>query len=345
MSRRALLTVAMVGWVGLGASRGDAAKPWVVYDGFDGPGDGKHVVLVSGDEEYRSEESLPQLGKLLAKHHGFKCTVLFPIDPKTGKIDPNTLDNIPGLQHLSSADLMVIFTRFRKLPDGQMKHIDAYLHDGRPVLGMRTATHAFKFPADSKWAHYSNGYNGPKKAWQGGFGRLVLGEKWITHHGNHGQEATRGIIPNGVEDHPMTNGIDDGDIFGLTDVYGVRLPLPGDSRVLVRGQVVNGMSPDDPPVEGKKNDPMMPVSWTKSYQLPGGSEGRAFTTTMGASVDLKWEGTRRMLVNAVYDLLEMEVPKKATVSLVGDYQPSMYGFGDFKKGLKPSHYAMSAPKN
>ena len=60
-----------------------AGDPWVVYDGGDGPGKGKHVVLVCGDEEYRSEEALPQLGKILATRHGFKCTVLFAIDPRT----------------------------------------------------------------------------------------------------------------------------------------------------------------------------------------------------------------------------------------------------------------------
>src|SRR5262245_65661752 len=96
---------------------------FVVYDGFDGPGKGKHVVLVSGDEEYRSEESLPQLGKILAKRHGFKCTVLFAIDPKDGTINPDIKDNIPGLESLGSADLMVLFTRMRDLPDEQMKHI------------------------------------------------------------------------------------------------------------------------------------------------------------------------------------------------------------------------------
>ena len=59
----------------LSASRGHAEDLWNVYDGFDGPGKGKEIVLVSGDEEYRSEEALSQLGKVLAKHHGFKCTV------------------------------------------------------------------------------------------------------------------------------------------------------------------------------------------------------------------------------------------------------------------------------
>src|SRR5438128_5937052 len=93
------------------ATLAGAQEPlWVVYDGFDGPGKGKHIVLVSGDEEYRSEEALPQLGKILAKHHGFKCTVLFAIDPTDGTINPNRTDNIPGLEALQTADLMVIFT-------------------------------------------------------------------------------------------------------------------------------------------------------------------------------------------------------------------------------------------
>src|SRR5436190_2194402 len=116
---------------------------WLVIAGGDGPGKGKHVVLVSGDEEYRSEEMLPQMAKILAKRHGFKCTVLFAIDPKDGTINPNQSDNIPGLEALDSADLMVIFTRFRKLPDGQMKHIADYVESGKPVVGLRTATHAF----------------------------------------------------------------------------------------------------------------------------------------------------------------------------------------------------------
>src|SRR5215475_6141628 len=76
---------------------------WVTYQGDSGPGKGKHIVLVSGDEEYRSEESLPQLGKILAKHHGFTCTVLFAIDPTDGTINPN-VSNIPGLEALDKAD-------------------------------------------------------------------------------------------------------------------------------------------------------------------------------------------------------------------------------------------------
>src|SRR5262249_32086817 len=155
---------------------------------------GKHIVLISGDEEYRSEEALPQLGKILAKHHGFKCTVLFAIDPKTGEISPNTTNNIPGLDQLKTADLMLIATRFRNLPEEQMQHVVDYLETGKPVIGLRTATHAFA-GMKGKFAKYNNGSG--DKTYQGGFGRQILGEMWISHHGGHGSQSTRGIIAKG----------------------------------------------------------------------------------------------------------------------------------------------------
>src|SRR3954462_11775908 len=117
-----------------------AADPWVVYEGGDGPGKGKHLVLIAGDDEYHSEEAMPQLGKVLAKHHGFDVTVLFAINKDDGTIDPSTKDNIPGLEALKKADLMVMFLRFRNLPDGQMKFIADYVESAKPVIGIRTST-------------------------------------------------------------------------------------------------------------------------------------------------------------------------------------------------------------
>src|SRR5262245_12552416 len=163
----------------------------VVYEGSEGPGAGKHIVLVSGDEEYRSEEALPQLGKILALRHGFKCTVLFAIDPADGTIHPN-VSNIPGLEALATADLMVIFTRFRDLPDKQMKHIVDFVDAGKPIVGIRTATHAFNIKSDKTYSKYS--YNSNDSSYEQGFGRQVLGETWISHHGKHGSQSTRGII-------------------------------------------------------------------------------------------------------------------------------------------------------
>ena len=310
----------------------------------------KKIVLVSGDEEYRSEEALPQLAKILATHHGFDCTVLFAQDPtEPGLINPNYLNNIPGLEALREADLMVIFTRFRELPDAQMQQIDAYLKRGKPVLGIRTATHAFNvLDSTSAWIHYSNYYQGEEKPeWKDGFGRLVLGERWFSHHGHHKHQSTRGLIAEDASDHPITNGIESGDIWGSTDVYGVRLPLPGDSKPIILGQVIDragefdeddvfyGLRESDHQVAtdnpaSKKdydpNDPMMPIAWTKSYKLPGGVEGKSFTSTIGSSSDLLNSGVRRLLVNACFWLVGEEAPSEANVDLVDAYRPSAYGF-------------------
>ncbi|MFM8414836.1 MAG: ThuA domain-containing protein [Planctomycetota bacterium] len=317
------------------SSLAGGADPWLTVAGGEGPGRGIKVVLVSGDEEYRSEEALTQLAKILARHHGFDCTVLYAIDPKTGEIDPNEQQNIPGLAALRDADLMVIATRFRNLADDQMKEIDDYLRAGKPVVGMRTATHAFNVPPDRLFTRYSWNHKG--EAFLEGFGRQVLGETWINHHGHHGKESTRGVIAPGAAGHPIVRGIADGDIWGPTDVYGVRLPLPGDSKPLVLGQVLSGMTPDAKPVEGMKNDPMMPVAWTKTYAIDGGPSGCVFTTTVGAATDLVAEGTRRLLVNGCYWAagLEDKIPEKSCVDLVGTFEPTPFGFNGARKGLKP----------
>jgi hypothetical protein len=304
-----------------------AAAP-VTIEGGKGPGNGKHIVLVSGDEEYRSEEALPQLARILARHHGFRCTLLFAIDPADGTINPNIRDNIPGLEALETADLMVLFTRFRDLPDDQMRHILKYLESGKPIVAMRTATHAFDFKTNKTYAKYT--WN--SKDWDGGFGRQVLGETWIKHHGQHGKQSTRGIIVKGQEQHPILRGIRDGGIWGPTDVYAVRLPLPGDSTPLVLGQVLAGMQPEDPPAEGPQNDPMMPVAWVKTY-----NGARVFATTMGSSQDLANEGFRRLMVNACFWALGMEkqIKPDLDVNIVGSFEPSPFKFGGFRKGVKP----------
>lgn len=311
------------------------------YSGEQGPGYGKKIVLVSGDEEYRSEESLPQLGKMLAKYHGFDCTVLFAQDPELpGVVNPNYLENIPGLEALRDADLMIIATRFRNLPDEQMLEIENYLKSGRPVIGLRTATHGFKIPEDSKWAHWSFNYKGDKTKWHGGFGKFILGTTWVSHHGWHKKESTRGIV---VAGNPLGNGIGEGDIWSASDVYGTTYPLPGDSEVAVFGQVLSGMNHDDEPIGkapyeyapkyGKndpdfdKNSPMMPIAWTKSYQIEGGEKGKVFTATLGASLDLKENGIRTLLGNAAYWCVGLPIPEEgAKMEIVGEFKPKMFIF-------------------
>lgn len=331
--RRAWL-LSLLGWTVLSAGLAQADQEWVVYEGKEGPGKGKHIVLVSGDDEYRSEETLPQLGKMLATHHGFKCTVLFPVDPATGEIKPDYQKNIPGLEALDTADLMILCTRFRNLPDAQMKHFVDYVESGKPVVALRTSTHAFNLDDQSGYQDYS--WNKP----DGGFGRRVLGETWVAHHGVHGKESTRGIAAPGEENHPIVRGIKAGEIWGPTDVYTVKLPLPGDSKPIVLGQVLVGMKADDAPLEGAKNDPMMPVAWTKSYTGKSGKASRIFTTTMGAATDFENTGVRRMLVNAAYWALGMEdqITDRLNIDLVGEFKPTKFGFGGFVKGVKPADH-------
>ena len=322
-------------------------KP-IVLKGGEGVGKGKHVVLISGDQEYRSEETISQLAKILSKHHGFKCTVLFTVDPKDGTVNPN-INNIPGLEALKTADLMVIFTRFLNLPDDQLQHVEDYLATGKPIVGLRTATHAFNgIPGKSKFAKFNNGSN--VKGWEGGFGKQVLGEQWVNHHGAHGKEGTRGIPAEGQGKHPILKGFKAGDIFGTTDVYTVKLPLPGDSTPIVLGEVTETLKPDSNAVSGKKNDPMMPVAWTKTYNGakdspdPVAKIGRVFTTTMGASQDMEFEGTRRMIVNGCFWALGLEdkIPDKTNVDIVGDFKPTRFYFKKsedwVKEAKKPADY-------
>ncbi len=309
-------------------------EPWVTYAGGGGPGAGRHVVLVAGDDEYRSEEALPVLARILARHHGFRCTVLFPIDPATGAITPDFQTNVPGLHQLDDADLMVCFLRFRELPDEDMAHFARYVESGNPLVGLRTATHAFRYEREPDSAYRRYGWRSDE--WPGGFGRRFLGETWVAHHGHHDSESTRALVEPGREDHPILRGVDDA--WGPTDVYAVGT-LPPDALVLLRGQVLAGMRPDSLPVADGLNEPMMPLVWVREL----GAEGqRVVCSTIGAAVDLESEGLRRVLVNACYWALglEGEIPAHSRVDVVGDFEPTPFGFGTYVKGRRPTDWAL-----
>ena len=305
---------------------------WLEFKGTAGPGLGRRVVLVSGDEEYRSEEALPMLAKILSTHYGFDCTVLFAINPETGEIDPDCQTNIPGLRALDDADLMIIFVRFRELPDEQMKHIVDYVNSGRPIIGLRTATHAFQYSRDTD-SPYTK-YDCTSEEFEGGFGRQVLGETWVAHHGHHGFESTRALINPSSKDHPILEGV--ADVWGTTDVYAVG-ELTGNPQALLDGQVLTGMNPDDDP---KPDTPTMPIAWIKEYTGDEGKASRVFCTTMGAATDLLSADLRRLVVNAAYWGLRMEesIDPGSGVEPVGPYEPTEFGFGAYIKGRRPSDY-------
>lgn len=306
---------------------------WLVYPGADGPGKGKQVLLIAGDEEYRSEEALPQIARILAFRHGFDCTVLFSQNEE-GLIDPDARRRIPGLELIAQADMVVLFTRFRELADEDMAWFNSYIEAGKPLFGIRTATHAFHYPNDLESSYRSWRWNAPA----GGFGVKILGETWVNHHGKHGSESTRGVV---VANHPIVRGVED--LWGPTDVYGIR-ELPEDATVLVEGAVLDGMDPSSNPVADERNHPRMPIVWIRERAV-GAEAQRIICSTIGASVDLQCEDLRRLFVNAVYwgVGLEVEIPKHSAAGLIGSYEPTMFGFGAYRKGVRPASLLVDGP--
>ena len=311
-------------------------QTFLQFDGKEGAGKGKHIVLVAGDDEYRSEESMPMLAKMLSTHYGFKTTVLFPIEPTSGDIVPSYQNNIPGLEHLETADLMIMLTRFRELPDAQTKYIENFLKAGKPIIGLRTSTHAFAYQKNKTSPYAKWDWNAKEAGWEQGFGKRIFGETWINHHGIHAKEGSRALV-NGImemNDHPVLRGIND--IWVPEDVYGIK-SLPAEAEVLIYGQSTAGMD-DKAPLMWEKS--VMPIAWSKPYQIEGGKQGMAFASTMGSSLGFQSEDLRRMIVNASFWLLGMPetITPDLNVEIVGEYKPTMFGFDSFRKGMKAADF-------
>lgn len=302
----------------------------VVYRGNKGVGKRKHIVFIATDHEYRGEESLPAIARILAKRYGFTCTVIWALDDE-GHIFPGGSD-IQGLKALKKADLMVLFTRFSNFKESELKHINDYVNRGGSVIGLRTATHAFKGIKSSEWEHYNYNYDGPKKLWKGGFGEIILGETWVGHYGQNHKQASKLIIDETNKLHPIMRGVTNA--WAQCGGYKA-FPEGLDLKVLARGRILNGMTPDSEPDTTKEE---MPVAWVRKYVLENGVSGRVFTTTHGASEDLLSNGFRRMLINACFwgVGLETEIKNNNNIDFVGEYLPTTFNFKGYKMNVKPA---------
>lgn len=250
-----------------------------------------HVVFVTGDDEYRSEITMPFIAELLGRQKSvkFKCTVLYAIDPKTGQRNPKYQQNIEGLEALKTADLAVLFMRFRELPDEQFKLILDYVNSGKPIVGLRTSTHAFRYPRGHKNEKYNED-----------FGREVFGQKWIVHHG-HESSTDVWVIPE-MADHPILRGIyatEKSPLHCSSWLYHVT-PLVGDCKPLLMGKSINSDKVDNQ----DKYPLVQPVAWTKTYK-----DARVFFTTLGHPKDFEDDSVRRLLVNGIYWALGLDVPE------------------------------------
>jgi len=304
---------------------------WLTFTGGAGPGAGKHIVLIAAEQEYRSEQSLPMLARLLAARHGFDTTVLFAlnedglVDPtlKTRPEDPTVLHDIPGLEALESADLLVLFSRFMSLPPDQLRHFYTYLDSGKPLIGLRTANHGF--------IEFDYSKDGERVR----FGEDVLGGAFRGHHGRWHQDSTRGILVDSERDHPILHGVED--IWGPSDVYrtfAVGGQLPEGCTALVLGQPLVGRSHGDA-IESTLEP--LPVAWTKTWTGNEGKAARVFQCTMGSARDFESAGLRRLVVNAAYWCLGLDelISTSSSVEIVGEYAPLASGFDYEALGVVP----------
>ncbi|NQT00953.1 MAG: ThuA domain-containing protein [Planctomycetes bacterium] len=230
------------------------------------------VVFISAESEYGSAETLPEFANELKTKYGMYCEVL---QGSTNKKDEGR-HYIAGMEALTNADLAVLFARRRALTAEQMKYFRQYMKSGRPLIGLRTASHAFDTRGNAP-----SGY----AEWQK-LDPEVLGGNYHGHHGSGPKCAVTTAAK--AKSHPILAGVkmpftSDGSL------YEVRPLAKSTTRLLI------GTIPDKEPE---------PVAWTNRYK-----RSRIFYTSLGHPDDLNNPQFRKMLINAVFWALNRPVPK------------------------------------
>jgi type 1 glutamine amidotransferase len=287
-----------------------------------------HIVFVTGDEEYRSEESMPMLGRILKRNLGAKVTVCYALD-STGTINPNRTDHIGGLEALKTADLMVVFTRWRNLPRAEAKYITDYAESGKPMVGFRTATHTFQYKTDSSLMHLNTQW--PAK---------IFGQQWIVHHGHFedGNAPLTSVYLMPDSKTPILNGVKPFEAYSwLYHVDGGDWKLQGDVKPFLEGRSLRSQHQQKNQLH--KYPLTQPVAWTKTYTGTSGKAARVFFTTLGHPFDFKEESMRKLALNGIYWALGLEkrIPAEGVnADFAAPYEPSNSGFGQkFKQNQKP----------
>jgi type 1 glutamine amidotransferase len=233
------------------------------------------LVLITAEDEYRTHETLP---KFAAKHLGKEFAVRQVVaDPK----DPN---NLPGMEALDKANVVVLSVRRRAPTKAQLAALRKYIADGKPLVALRTSSHAFTL---LKGKPLPEGH----EQWVE-FDRDVLGGNYTGHHGNRGK-ATRTLVRTAAAaaKHPILDGLP-ADEFAVTSWLYRTSPLSKEATVLLTGR-----APGVPMSE--------PVAWT--HTSPGG--GRVFYTSLGHPDDFRVPAFRRLLRNGIYWTSGLPVPR------------------------------------
>ena len=243
-----------------------------------------HVVIVVGTLHYSPELTMPVFAKELERF-GFRTTVVMG----DGDPEKKTKDVLPGIEALAEADVAIFFMRFLKLEDDEWKPIEAYLKSGKPVIGLRTANHSFRYPKDH-----------PRFEWNNDFGRRALGTPYIVH-----QAGTTDVsVVEKAAGHPIMSHIgktkwtSPGTLY-LTKLEEGCVPLvtgvgKGKPRVIDRGFGK---------IEVKEVETDV-IAWTWKNEWGG----KVFSTSFGHPGDFAEEAFTRMLVNSVFWAVDKPVP-------------------------------------
>lgn len=261
------------------------------------------------------------LADLTHRALGVRTTVCLP-RAADGSVDPLRLDHVDNLRHLDSADLMVLFTRFRALPEDELRPIVDHAARGLPMVGFRTATHAFAYPGD-----------GPNARMNADWPREHFGQRWISHHGHFddGREPlTDTAVADGAAGHPVLRGVTPFAAYSwLYHVQGGGDTLHDVAQVLLVG------TPRKSGLADTQRFPrVQPVAWTREPRLPDGRTQRVFFTTLGHPYDFREQAARRLALQGIAWALGREAaipPEGMPADPAEPWEPSNSGVGGHRK--------------
>ncbi len=227
-----------------------------------------HLVIISAEDEYRTEVTLPEFA---AKHLGRDFKVSFVFETPSKKYD------LPGIEVVNDADVLLISARRRPIPKEQLDVIRKYVASGKPVVGIRTASHAF---------HARDKQPEGLDAWVEIDKELIGG-----NYQGHTSNTSKGIIrPLADVKHPILTGIEPKEFTSGGTLY-LNTPLDPKATELMRGRI-----------EG--NDKHEPVAWT--FDRKDG--GRTFYTSLGHLDDFHQPAFQRLLLNGIFWAAGLPVP-------------------------------------
>ncbi len=293
MKPSALITLLIVPLI-LGSAQTPPTS--ITYAPKPGPGQGRHIVFLTGDEEYRGEEGLPMLAKILSQRHGFKAQCCSP-SIRTARSIRRATTSLSDPATLDTADAVVMLLRFRTWPDedhGAIRHASCARENPSSRCG-RARTHSTVFRKGSRWESWN--YNN-----DGGFGKRVLGETWLTHWGRaQDRSDSRDRWNRRRRNHPLLRGVA-GDLRRHRRLRSLPASRRDDPRPRSRAEEIDARR-QPPRTTASRARPTSRNRASTIRRCPWcgralnkndtGTTNRILTTTMGSATDLENEGLRR----------------------------------------------------